>query len=75
MYSGSNDTTKCPMYNYSAEVIKGEPSHITINNKTGELYAKTVEMEYTLIFTICGIQSNQSGDCIKSQPTSFAVVF
>ena len=63
------------MYNYSVEVIKGDPSLISMNNATGELYAKSKTQDYTLVFTICGTNSTNNDDCITSDPRSFSVVF
>ena len=74
-FSGSNNTVDCPMYNYSVEVIKGDPSLISMNNATGELYAKSKTQDYTLVFTICGTNSTNNDDCITSEPRSFSVVF
>ena len=63
------------MYNYSAKVIKGDPSLISMNNATGELYAKSKTQDYTLVFTICGVNSTNDDDCITSDPRSFSVVY
>lgn len=45
-FSGSNNTQLCPIYNYSVEVKKGDPSLISMNNATGMLYAKSVDQEF-----------------------------
>lgn len=61
------------MYNYSVEVKKGDPSLISLSNATGVLYAKSRDQEYTLVFTICGVRSDNPDDCITSDPRSFKV--
>ena len=44
-----------------------------MNNSTGELYAKSKSQEYTLVFTVCGVNSTNPYDCITSGPRSFKV--